>query len=103
MGFQQAMVGSRGARSERIVRCRRLLSKENQVNRESAEHFAVERSRDGRRAVAVSRHSRRARAMLEIPREEFASKSFATKLTDKPLRIGYGQTISLPYITARMD
>lgn len=43
------------------------------------------------------------RAMLEIPREEFVPQEFRHQTYgDEPLRIGYGQTISQPYITARM-
>jgi len=43
------------------------------------------------------------RAMAELPREAFVPESEkATAYTDSPLPIGEGQTISQPYIVARM-
>jgi len=42
-------------------------------------------------------------AMNEIPREEFVpAESRVETYTDGPIHIGYGQTISQPYITALM-
>jgi len=42
-------------------------------------------------------------AMLEIPREEFVLEdNRSTAYSDEPLGIGYGQTISQPYMTALM-
>ena len=42
-------------------------------------------------------------AMLEIPREEFVPEDNRTAAySDEPLGIGYGQTISQPYMTALM-
>ena len=42
-------------------------------------------------------------AMLEIPREEFVLEdSRSAAYSDEPLGIGYGQTISQPYMTALM-
>src|SRR5881227_3424237 len=42
-------------------------------------------------------------AMSKVPREEFVPQdSRATSYTDQPLPIGYGQTISQPYIVAFM-
>lgn len=42
-------------------------------------------------------------AMLEIPREEFVPERYrATCYADEPSPIGYGQTISQPYMTALM-
>jgi len=42
-------------------------------------------------------------AMLEIPREEFVPlESRVEAYGDAPVRIGYGQTISQPYMTALM-
>jgi protein-L-isoaspartate(D-aspartate) O-methyltransferase len=41
--------------------------------------------------------------MLEIPREEFIpEENRAAAYSDEPVQIGYGQTISQPYITALM-
>ncbi len=49
------------------------------------------------------RDERVLRAMLEIPREEFVPQDLRQQsYADEPLRIGHGQTISQPYITARM-
>jgi protein-L-isoaspartate(D-aspartate) O-methyltransferase len=49
------------------------------------------------------RDERVLRAMLEIPREEFVPQGLRHQTYgDEPLRIGHGQTISQPYITARM-
>ena len=43
------------------------------------------------------------RAMLEIPREEFVpAESRLRACQDEPIQIGYGQTISQPYMTALM-
>jgi protein-L-isoaspartate(D-aspartate) O-methyltransferase len=43
------------------------------------------------------------RAMMEIPREEFVpSESRVIAYGDEPIHIGYGQTISQPYMTALM-
>ena len=41
-------------------------------------------------------------AMLEIPREEFVPGSARGGLADAPVNIGYGQTVSQPYMTALM-
>jgi protein-L-isoaspartate(D-aspartate) O-methyltransferase len=42
-------------------------------------------------------------AMLEIPREEFVPEDYRhLSYADDPVPIGYGQTISQPYITALM-
>ena len=42
-------------------------------------------------------------AMLEIPREEFVPlESRVAAYGDAPVAIGYGQTISQPYMTALM-
>lgn len=42
-------------------------------------------------------------AMLEIPREEFIPEANrAAAYSDEPVQIGYGQTISQPYMTALM-
>ncbi len=42
-------------------------------------------------------------AMLTIPREDFAGRDMADRAyDDKPLSIGFGQTISQPYIVALM-
>jgi hypothetical protein len=42
-------------------------------------------------------------AMLAIPRHMFVEEALATRAYDNtPLPIGYGQTISQPYIVARM-
>jgi protein-L-isoaspartate(D-aspartate) O-methyltransferase len=42
-------------------------------------------------------------AMLEIPREEFVPEdNRSAAYSDEPLGIGYGQTISQPYMTALM-
>ena len=42
-------------------------------------------------------------AMLEIPREEFVPlESRLVAYQDAPIHIGYGQTISQPYMTALM-
>jgi protein-L-isoaspartate(D-aspartate) O-methyltransferase len=42
-------------------------------------------------------------AMLEIPREEFVpAESRLLACVDEPIHIGYGQTISQPYMTALM-
>jgi protein-L-isoaspartate(D-aspartate) O-methyltransferase len=75
------------------------------VNRESAEHFAAERARmvDEQLRGRDIRDERVLRAMREIPREEFVPQGLRDQTySDEPLRIGYGQTISQPYITARM-
>src|SRR5437868_12215228 len=43
------------------------------------------------------------RAMEEIPREEFVPPDLrASAYRDDPIPIGYGQTISQPYMTALM-
>src|SRR3954452_18035245 len=43
------------------------------------------------------------RAMEEIPREEFVpAESRLMAYRDEPIHIGYGQTISQPYMTALM-
>jgi protein-L-isoaspartate(D-aspartate) O-methyltransferase len=43
------------------------------------------------------------RAMMEIPREEFVpAESRVIAYRDEPIHIGYGQTISQPYMTALM-
>jgi protein-L-isoaspartate(D-aspartate) O-methyltransferase len=42
-------------------------------------------------------------AMLAVPRHEFVEEALASRAyEDTPLPIGYGQTISQPYIVARM-
>ncbi len=42
-------------------------------------------------------------AMLRIPREEFVPAKFRNRAyDDEPLSIGYGQTITQPYMTAEM-
>src|ERR1700683_5344211 len=42
-------------------------------------------------------------AMLAIPREEFVPREFRDEAyADAPLPIGYGQTITQPYMTALM-
>ena len=42
-------------------------------------------------------------AMLAIPREEFVPlESRVSRYQDDPVHIGYGQTISQPYMTALM-
>ena len=49
------------------------------------------------------RDERVLRAMLEIPREEFVPEDERrAACSDEPLGIGYGQTISQPYMTALM-
>ena len=49
------------------------------------------------------RDERVLRAMLEIPREEFVPEdNRSAACSDEPLAIGYGQTISQPYMTALM-
>jgi protein-L-isoaspartate(D-aspartate) O-methyltransferase len=49
------------------------------------------------------RDERVLRAMMEIPREEFVPvESRVTAYIDDPIHIGYGQTISQPYMTALM-
>jgi protein-L-isoaspartate(D-aspartate) O-methyltransferase len=49
------------------------------------------------------RDQRVLRAMLEIPREEFVpSDQRVIAYRDEPIHIGYGQTISQPYMTALM-
>jgi protein-L-isoaspartate(D-aspartate) O-methyltransferase len=49
------------------------------------------------------RDKRVLQAMLEIPREEFVPyESRVCSYQDKPIHIGYGQTISQPYMTALM-
>jgi protein-L-isoaspartate(D-aspartate) O-methyltransferase len=49
------------------------------------------------------RDERVLRAMLEIPREEFVPEdNRGSACSDEPLGIGYGQTISQPYMTALM-
>jgi len=49
------------------------------------------------------RDERVLRAMLEIPREEFVPpEERVLAYCDDPVRIGYGQTISQPYMTALM-
>jgi protein-L-isoaspartate(D-aspartate) O-methyltransferase len=54
----------------------------------------------GRRGI---RDKRVLRAMLEIPREEFVPAELRVMShRDEPIHIGYGQTISQPYMTALM-
>lgn len=49
------------------------------------------------------RHERVLRAMSEVPREEFVPPDCrAEAYTDRALSIGYGQTISQPYMVALM-
>jgi protein-L-isoaspartate(D-aspartate) O-methyltransferase len=49
------------------------------------------------------RDERVLRAMLEIPREEFVPMEYrVVSYRDEPIQIGYGQTISQPYMTALM-
>jgi protein-L-isoaspartate(D-aspartate) O-methyltransferase len=49
------------------------------------------------------RDERVLRAMIEIPREEFVPEDTrGAACSDEPLGIGYGQTISQPYMTALM-
>lgn len=49
------------------------------------------------------RDERVLRAMFEIPREEFVPEdNRGAACSDEPLDIGYGQTISQPYMTALM-
>jgi len=49
------------------------------------------------------RDERVLRAMLEIPREEFVPRELRVlSYRDDPVQIGYGQTISQPYMTALM-
>ena len=60
---------------------------------------------DGRGPAAQARHPRRARprAMGEVQREAFVpQQERGDAYTDGPLPIGGGQTISQPYIVARM-
>ena len=63
-------------------------------------------TRNGGDATAQARHSRRAGAAppcCEIPREEFVPpESRVLAYRDDPVQIGYGQTISQPYMTALM-
>jgi protein-L-isoaspartate(D-aspartate) O-methyltransferase len=48
------------------------------------------------------RDARVLEAMLAIPREQFVSESGPSAYVDAPIPIGYGQTITQPYMTALM-
>ncbi len=75
------------------------------MNPESAEQFTIRRDamvRDQLRARGI-RDERVLQAMNAIPREEFVPPGLRDQAySDEPLRIGHSQTISQPYITARM-
>jgi protein-L-isoaspartate(D-aspartate) O-methyltransferase len=67
--------------------------------------WAAERKRmvDGQLRARGIRNPRLLEAMLQIPREEFVPlESRVEAYKDAPVQIGYGQTISQPFMTALM-
>src|SRR6266487_6806586 len=70
-----------------------------------ASDFAVERQQMVQRQLVTRgvKDQRVLAAMAKVPREEFVTpESRAASYEDGPLPIGYGQTISQPYIVAFM-
>jgi protein-L-isoaspartate(D-aspartate) O-methyltransferase len=76
---------------------------------ESGDHVIPDWATERRRMVEVQLYRRGIRdqrvlaAMGEIPREEFVpAESRVMAYADNPIQVGYGQTISQPYMTALM-
>src|SRR5258708_15549820 len=108
MGPEPPMVRSCRARCQRLFRPRLPIQEKVQVSKPAPiepapfEPTPVEMVEKQLRQRGI-RDQRVLNAMLVIPREEFVSvKDRARAYADGPIPIGYGQTITQPYMTALM-